>query len=251
MSNRICLLLLTLTIGLSCFSQDDNYKEPSKESQAYHKQRHRLTTPPYGLEKVKSLAAKVKPVRDDDDVTTTALSPKVYESLSLREKFTYNMTYPESNSQNCDITPTLQDEQKKIFGHLPDVFGEDHWSERQMKFFEKNKDSVMSIMKESIDRSHHVGLNYKWIIVDINAKEMIPFLITTYNSDKNDRDILTVLLLLMEKNKYPEFMKSTSYKKLYASVEENYNNYYTAYLDLNKANEDLIIQRATDFYNGK
>lgn len=249
MHNRISLLLLSLTISLTCLSQEE--KTPSKESQAYHKERERLTMPPYGLAKINSLTAKLKPVELDGDETVTALSPKVYGSLSLREKFTYNMTNAESHHQNCDITPTLLDEQKKIFAHLPSPFGEESWSEKQDKFFEDNKDSVVAIMTESIDRSHRVGLNYKWVIVDINAKEMIPLLISTYNLDRKDHDILTVLLLLMEKNKYPAFMSSASYQKLYGVLKEDYDRYYTAHLDLNKANEDLIIQRATDFYNGK
>ncbi|HEY6901895.1 MAG TPA: hypothetical protein VI233_14665 [Puia sp.] len=32
---------------------------------------------------------------------------------------------------------------------------------------------------------------------------------------------------------------------------QEYIRYYWAYIDLNKANEDLIIQRATDFYKGQ
>jgi hypothetical protein len=50
----------------------------------------------------------------------------------------------------------------------------------------------------------------------------------------------------MEKNHYPEYLNSSSYKKL--SVSTTYE--HPPYLVYSKANEDLIIQRATNFYNG-
>ncbi len=40
------------------------------------------------------------------------------------------MIHAEDYSQNCDIFFT-DDEDKKIFGHLPDFFGIANWSERQ------------------------------------------------------------------------------------------------------------------------
>ncbi len=45
--------------------------------------------------------------------------------------------------------------------------------------------------------------------------EMIPFPISTYNTDRKDHDILTLLMLLMQQNKYPVFVASASYAKLY------------------------------------
>ena len=75
---------------------------------------------------------------------------------------------------------------------------------------------------------------------------MIPFLISTYNVNKKDHDILTVLMLLMLNNEYKEFMNSLSYKKLYGDKAGSYN----AFLNFNVPNEELIIKRATDFYNG-
>ena len=80
----------------------------------------------------------------------------------------------------------------------------------------------------------------------MNAREMIPFLIKTYNADKKDHDILTVFMLLMKNNSYKPFMASQSFKKLYGEEAS-----YQAYLDFNKANEELILKRALDFYHGK
>jgi hypothetical protein len=101
-------------------------------------------------------------------------------------------------------------------------------------------------MKEGISKTNRVGVNYKHVIIDLNAKEMIPFLVDTYNKTKKDHDILTLLMLLMKNNEFAPFLTSTSYKKLYANEDASYG----AYLTYSKANEDLIIKRATEFYNG-
>ena len=217
------------------------YKEASTESQAYHEYRLVITKPPYGLQKIINLISKVK-MRDDE---TEKIPDKVYASLSLRERFTYHMIHKESYSQICDPEEPIQDEQKKIFAQTVLAWDEREWSERQIKFFNDNRDSVIKLMSESISRSKCVGLNFKDVIIELNANEMIPLLIKTYNISKKDHDILTVLMLLMKDNNYQPFLSSASYKKLYGEVGN-----YRSFLNYNKANEELIIKRATDFYNG-
>jgi hypothetical protein len=233
------LSLFLLLFCLTAFAQDE-WKEASKESQQYHEYRLKLTTPPYGLAYVKDLIKKIA----YDEESNGVLKGKTYESLSIREKFTYHMIHAESYSQNCGAMPPIQDEQKKIFANLPDAFNERSWSDRQSTFLKAHRDSVIGLMKESIDRTKRVGLNYKQAIIEVNALEMIPLLIITYNMTKKDHDILTIFLLLMKENEYGPFISSGSYKKLYG----NESNYAT-YLNYNQANADLIIKRATDFYN--
>jgi len=242
----LLLLLTTLAYGSVRAQDDDDHKEASKESQAYHTFRMELTEPPFSLQKIKALCAKIKAVDTDGDEGTAILDPKKYMALSFREKFTYHMVHPESYSQNCDAMPPIQDEQKKIFGQLPDAFGEENWSDRQEKFFVSNRDSVIALMHYCITKDKRVGLNFKHCIVDINAKEMIPFLISMYNEQKKDHDILTVLMLLMKNNQYQPFMVSASNKKLYADPDTSYKSY----LNFNVDNEALIIKRALDFYGG-
>ena len=237
------LFLFVLAFGFSATAQDDvTWKQPSKESEAYHDYRFKLTKPPYGLQKILTLLSKLG--TDDNDVA--ALPEKTYASLSLREKFTYHMIHGESYSQNCDIMPPIEDEQKKIFAELPDVFGEFSWSARQKRFLKDNRDSVIEFMRESIVRTNRVGLNFKLAIVEINAKEMVPLLIDTYNHSKKDHDILTVFMLLMKNNKYEPFLASSSYKKLYADEDASYKTY----LNYNASNEELVIKRVTEFNNG-
>jgi hypothetical protein len=222
--------------------EDEVWKEASPESQAYHQYRIKETTPPYGLSKVKALVTQIRSTDDED----LKLNNKEYEALTLREKFTYHMIHAESFSQNCDAMPPIQDEQKKIFGYIPDAFDEYSWSQRQINFMKKNKDSVLALIKESISRSKRVGANYKQAIIEMNAREMIPFLVKTYDTDKKDHDILTVFMLLMKNNNYKPFITSASFKKLYGEEAG-----YQAYLDFNKANEELIIKRVNEFYSGK
>jgi hypothetical protein len=194
------LILLCLVVGIcsACIGQDDGYKEPGPASQAYHEYRAYSTVPPYGLQRVRQLI-KAETVRredpDSDDAGTDSLPEKLYETLLLREKFTYNMIYGESYSQNCDAFLAVADEEKKIYGNIPDVMGDQSWSARQIGFFKDNRDSVIALMTESIGG-------------------------------------------------YAPFYASASYKKLYGGGHP-----YDASLTYNAANEALIIQRATDFYN--
>jgi hypothetical protein len=245
---KITPFLLLIAVSLIGRAQDETEKRPSTASQAYHESRQKTTTPPYGLEKIQSLLPKMKdvPDKDNEDEGTLALTEKTYASLSLPEKFTYNMIHGESYFQSCDAFLPYLEEEKKVFARLPPLFSEQGWSKRQTKFFLDNKDSVILLMTASINRTHYVGLNYKQVIVDINATSMIPLFIDIYKLKRNDHDILTVLLLLMLNNAYPPFVSSTSHHKLYASEGSS----YSAYLICNTANQDLIIQRATDFYNG-
>jgi len=243
------MLLLLVAVSLhTASSAQDEPNAPSQASQDYHAYRSKITRPPYGLEKLLGMIKKIKWVGEDEngDRSTATLSAPVYATLSLREKFTYHMIHGESYSQNCDYGFADFDEEKKIYALLPTPFGEEYWNDKQGKFFIDNHDTVVALMTESIGRSHRIGVNYKQVIAKINATEMIPLLISTYNVDKKDHDILTVLNLLMLDNKYGPFMASESYKKLYAKEDSRWE----AYLGYNAANEALIIQRATDFYNG-
>lgn len=236
----VCSFLLCLITITSPAQDEEVWKPASKESEAYHEYRVKPTVPPYGLAKVKALIAKIEADEEDSE----ALKPAIYSSLTLREKFTYHMIHAESYSQNCDAMPPIQDEHKKIFAYIPDAFDEYNWSRRQIDFFLNNRDSVIAFISESIRRTKRAGVNFKHAVIQMNAKEMIPLLIQTYNLTKKDYDILTVLMQLMKDNQYEPFLKSASYKKLY-----NDDSGYQSFLHYNKGNEDLIIKRATNFYN--
>ena len=208
-----------------------------------------LSIPPFGLNKVKAAIQQMRTVDDSNavsDASTTALGDSAYDALPLDEQFTYNMIHAEDYSQMCDGLPAHEDEAGRIYGLTRDFFGEYSWSHRQIGFFNDNRDSVDQLIKRVIDRQGSVGMNFLYIIAKYNAVDLIPSLINVYRKDNSNHYILTVLMLLMKANNYPEFMQSTSYKKLYSSDD---SRNYTAYLIYNKANETLIIQRATNFYH--
>ena len=239
---KILLSSLVILFSIPVFSQRPGVKKESKENKSYHDYRRRLTVPPYGVLKVRGLIPKIKSDNEDNEALTTT----DYESLSFREKFTYHMIHAESYSQNCDLIPTPKNEQAKIFAYIPDAFEEFAWSERQTKFLSGNRDSVISLMRESMARTKKAGVNFKQAILEINAKEMIPDIIAIYkaNTAVKDLDLLSLLMLLMKDNEYEPFLLSGSYKKLYAE-----DTSYRSYLNYNEANEELIIKRARDFYN--
>jgi hypothetical protein len=238
---KYILSLLFIFLFSAAFTQDTT--KHAAAGLSYHNYRLKPTIPPYGLARINDLIKKIK-YNEEDEVR--AIDKKTYESLSFREKFTYNMIHAESYSQNCDYMPPPPGEHAKIFSYIPDAFGEYQWSDRQSTFFATNRDSIMALMKESIIRSKRVGVNYKHAIIDINAKEMIPFLVETYrsNTTMKDLDILTLFLQMMKENEYEPFIISGSYRKLYSDESS-----YQSYLNDTKGNEDLIIKRAMDFYN--
>ncbi|HMR92144.1 MAG TPA: hypothetical protein PKC69_07510 [Chitinophagaceae bacterium] len=241
---RLILPAIFFCIPLSLAAQDEyEWKEPGPQSKAYHASRMKNTTPPYSLQKIKALISKIE---FNEEEEFDGLSREAFEKLSLREKFTYSMLHAESYSQNCDAMPPIQDEHKKIFGYLPEAFDEHYWSERQLKFLADNRDSVIALLTESINRTKKIGLNYKHAILEIKAWEMIPLLVKTYKIKSADLDILTLLMQLMKEGEYQPFLESASFTKLYGEDAS-----YLSYLNFNKANEELIIKRAMDFYNGK
>jgi len=236
------LSLVIFFFSVTSFSQPPADTVKSSHSSAYHEWRTRLTVPPYGIEKIRELIKKIKPGSENNE----ALSAADYNAFSLREKFTYNMIHAESYCRSCDATPPVKDEDKKIFAYLPGAFVGSAWSERQTKFLSSNRDSVIQFMRESMGRTKRAGVNFKQVMLEINAKEMIPDIIATYRANKKvkDLDMLTVLMNLMKDNEYETFLLSGSYKKLYAEETS-----YKSYLNYSQGNEDLIIKRATDFYN--
>ncbi len=236
----ILLSVLFFVSQIVSAQNEEKIEMPDKESEAYHEYRYKLTFPPYSLNKIQGLIAKIKADNDDHE----SLKSSIYNALTLREKFTYHMIHGESYSQICDAFPPIMEENKKIFAYIPDAFGEYNWSERQKDFLNSYRDSVMILITESIKRTKRIGANYKQAIIEINAKEMIPLLINTYSIAKKDLDILTLLMQLMKDNKYGPFVNSPSYKKLYSDTSD-----YMSYIKYNKENEALIIKRASDFYN--
>ena len=175
---------------------------------------------------------KEKKVNPDND----RLSPSVWGIL-FSWKFTYNM-HGDSYSQIVMLHFRYRTSTKNI----PDncrMFWRKYMERETTGIFRSNQDSVVKLLKENITRDGNIGLNYKHILVEINAKNWYRWSLKR-TIRKNDRDVLTVLLLLMRNNKYSELLTSQTYKAVCCKDQ------YSAFINFNTANEELIIKRATD-----
>ncbi|MDR1877921.1 MAG: hypothetical protein LBQ84_09910 [Flavobacteriaceae bacterium] len=226
---------------------------PSVESQAYHEYRLKNSIPFYNLSKIQNMVSKLEPVPVDPEMAAegdivdyyVSLSDKDFNKLSDKEKFTYTMIHPEYMSQVCADEMTILDEDKKIFGYLCPTFDESSWSERQRSFLNSNRKVVINLIKEISLKDQHIGLNCKMALEEINATEIIPFLVDFYNTKgKKDRDILTLLLTLVKNNKYYPFTRSNVYRELYGDDK----SYYDSYIEYTELNEEYIIKSAKNFY---
>ena len=175
------------------------------------------------------------------------MSDKTYNKLTFEEKFTYAMIHGEDEAQNCDAMPTFKDEEKKIFGYIPDAFSDETgWSERQRDFLTKNRTRIISLIRATIKTRNRVGVNLKNAITQLSAYELIPDLVAYYNQKKVDNDVITVMMFMMKEDKFEPFLKSQTYEKLYGE-----HSNYRGSIEANSANKALEIERAMAFYKSK
>lgn len=237
----IAILIACLTSAISVAQGPG--PTASKASQEYHRYRQQLSYPSFGLGRVKRLIAAIKPDPDDNQ----RLSEAAFKGLSIAERFTYTMIHGEDSSQNCNEASPILDEQKKVFGYLPGAFNDEtDWSDRQRKFLSANRPAVISLLRKTMAAQHRVGSNLKSCIVELNAWELVPDLIRVYKTDRKDHDILTTLMLLMKENKFKPFLASATFRKFY-----NDDASYQEYVDANKANQNLTIERAVAFFRSQ
>ncbi len=234
-----CLLIISScggkkhAMGVAKTGQNDNKTFVTAESLD--------AEPPYGLEKVR----KMLTIKKGDLLNYASMNDTAYASLSLRERFTYHMINPEQYAQTCTIYFPKDDEYKQIAAQLPRISEGFTWGERQWKFFSTNRDSVIALMEECIKKESKVGLNFKRVIEYLDAKEIIPLLVNTYNNGRNDHGLLTVLMLLMKEGKYAPFLATQLYQKLYA----NENASYKSNTKFNSENERFIVELATSYHH--
>jgi hypothetical protein len=240
---KITSILIVLGAIGSVVAQDIETKHPTLASRNYRAYRQQISLPTYHFAKISAMSKKIKADKEDNH----RLSEARFAALTLEEKFTYTMIHGEDATQNCDAPMGIVAEEKKIFGYIPSAFGDEvTWSDRQREFLTKNREKVVPLIKATLRLRQRAGVNLKNAILETNAVELIPDLIAIYNLKHKDHDILTVLMLLMKEGKYSEFETSQSFTKLYGP-----NANYKAFLEANKANQKLIMERAMSFRNSK
>ncbi|MDE1191001.1 MAG: hypothetical protein PW786_02525 [Arachidicoccus sp.] len=243
---RLIALAFLLPVYICKAQNNGKSNTPSEKAIAYYTSRKKISIPNYDYSKIEKIINKIKPTSEEDaDGENYILNSNIYNRLSLREKFTYNMIHPEKYVQNYDSPQIEEDADKKIYAYPPEAFNNSYWSKRQTDFFKNNRDSILFLTKECIENNNRIGSNYKQVIIDLNAIELIPVLIKTVKETETDHDILTVLNLLMKYGNYVPFTKSQMYETLYGSDDASSDSF----ISFNKENEDLILKNAMDFYN--
>lgn len=228
-------LVLCVALCLASFAsaQEEGFEKPTPAALKYTAYRNHMTEPPYGLKKVKRLIQGIK----EDSESNMRLTDRQYAGLTFEEKFTYAMIHGEDFSQNCAVMPMLNDAMKRIFAHPPGAFGDEAvWSDRQSGFMKQNRSKVLSLLRDTMRLRQRAGVNIKQAIVDLGAHELIPDLIRVYSHDKRDKDILSVLMVLMDAGKYRPFLATDLHGKLFG---ENLD--WQASVMATRANEDLIL----------
>jgi hypothetical protein len=158
------------------------------------------------------------------------------------------MIHGEIQTQNCDGMPATLGEEAKIFGHPVGPWGEEQaWGDRQTAFLHKNRTKVIGLLRSTMRSRERVGANLKKAIVELHAYELIPDMVSIFNRDKKDNDILSVFFLLMKDGKYKPFLASATYHKLYADEDASYKAFVVA----NPENKQLTISRATAYYKSR
>jgi hypothetical protein len=243
--HKLFWLALAVVSANASYAQTDG--SATGASKAYAQYRVYETTPPYGLSKVKALikTAKKKDVAQGDTYVI-ALSDQQFNSLLFDDKYTYVMIHPEQYMQNCNGAFLRQGEEHMVFSFLPNSADDMGWSDRQTAFLKNNKSKVEELMKEEIGRVQHVGLNIKQAIVELDSYSLIPSLVSAFNRNPKDLDILTVLIILMKDGHYKPFEASETFTKLCGP-----NAQYDSYIVGNEANQKLTTQRALAFYKSR
>jgi len=245
-----CLILLGFISNPSFGQEYQEYKdvawnEPRSKDSAYYAMREKASIPPFGLKKVQGLVEQQSKKLPDEALVDydTGISRANFDKLSFEEKFTYTMIYPEIYSQACAERMFVFDPQNKIFGQLLFVYNGVFWSERQLHFMNINKKTIIDLIIDQATQNHILGLNYKTALIEIDAWESIPFLISFYQKNPKDKDILTTLLQLLKKSDLVGFEQSKIYNKLYGE-----NTHSDSWINFSSANEEYIIESAQALY---
>ncbi|WP_300603002.1 hypothetical protein [Niabella sp.] len=203
----------------------------------------RPTGPDYGMERVQTFIRQYKNSRES--FINKPVSEGAYDSLSLREKFTYAMIYPERYLQNC-AGPRNFFLRGKLFPRLSFGYNENMLSFRQVQFLKMNRDSVITFINELIQQKKSWGINIKQAIIEINGWEFIPAMMTYYRQRPDDTDVLTTFMVLMAHDVFSSFVQSEYYTRLYGDPAG-----YHVTVDADKTTEAFILNTTMAYYKSR
>ncbi len=234
---RIIQIMLWITMSLPGFGQT----APAKNNGL--PDFRRLTNPGFGLERVQAFIQQYKNSRES--YRNKPVSQGAYDSLSIREKFTYAMIYPERYLQNC-ARFTYFFQRGKLFPRLSFGYNENTLSFRQIQFLKMNRDSVITFLDEIIQQKKSWGINIKQAIIEINGWEFIPAMMTYYRQRPDDTDVLTTFMALMAHDVFSSFTQSEYYNHLYGDPVG-----YHVTVDADKTTEAFILNTTMAYYTSR
>ena len=197
-------ILFLQSLGTMAQEKDEPQKEFFRIS-GRGGERFRPTIPTFGYAKLERLVEEAD--TNKRSYTAAPIPAQVLNTLSQEEKFTWCMAFPESFMQICTLFH-YDSLAYKIFAHLPMVEMGTVMSARQRDFLKQERNLTIRLMRQSISDSVFIGLNYKEVIRDLLLVELIPEVISNYNRTK-DKDLLTLLIELMEKKQHQPWLSSS------------------------------------------
>lgn len=243
----LLIILLIFNIYIAQETENKISIDSTNIKSINQEERLKNSIPSYNLSKIEKLISKLSSMNgiELNEYNDRYLSEKDFDKLTIKEKFTYTMVYPEIKSSSEDMDSLAIYEENKIFGKLPTSVNDPRWSARQKKFLKQYRKNIQEFIRETSLKNQFMGLNFKKALLEINAIESIPFLVDFYNStDKNDKDLLTVLMLLVKKGKYYPFVRSNVYRQLY---NDDVNSQVSC-IDYSDINEEYILKTAHNYY---
>jgi hypothetical protein len=176
----------------------------------------------------------------------SVVTDEIFDALTLYEKFLYCVIYPEEFSQNCNPNFHVYQKQfnKRLYGWISGP-NEYQLSSRQIDFLKQNKRIIIEYIKNDVDYFKSMPVSYKNILVEIDATDLIPWMINVFENYtmRKDGQLLTVFFQLMRNNEYAPFTSSKSFYKLYG-----FNDDRIDYIEFNNANINLTVERAMGLY---
>lgn len=183
------------------------------------------------------------------------ISEADFNSLNATEHFIHSFYYPEAYYQVCAVVEYKINDYQTIEPFLERSNRGVGTSQRQREILETHRDSTLLLMDQCIRQSELVSGKIKEFIVNMEAFELIPTLITTLENQTEVKDnyILTTFCLLM-KDEYEPFIQSDIFPRLYPT--DSTGRYFhrpdeQEKIRFNKRNHDLIVGFALGFYQQK
>lgn len=180
------------------------------------------------------------------------LTEEEFESLNFVEHFIHAFYHPESNTSSGSASSLPKDILQKIPAAQPRRGDGFTMSDRQRKALVNNRDKTIAMISQCIKISGQINTEFKRMITNLDAYEMIPWLIEVSRESKvKDPYLVTLLCELMSRG-YMPFIESDIYQQLYPEGLPDFSEaLYKRSIPFTKTNYEKILGLANGYYNSK